>query len=133
MIVYETNRYAEDVCNKSNVRQQYSRINKWKPTNSEEFNVFIALLILQGIIRKPDLQMYFTTDELLSTSIFNKIITADRFQILLRMLHFENNQSSDSSLKKIWPVIEILRSSFKRLYRPGRFLNVDESFAPVQG
>ncbi|CAF1325070.1 unnamed protein product [Adineta steineri] len=132
-IVYETNCYAESICNNSNVRQRFSRLNKWEPTNTEEFNVFIALLILQGIIRKPELRMYFTTDELLATPIFSKIITADRFQILLRMLHFENDQGPDNSLKKIWPVVEALRNSFKKLYRPGRFLNVDESLHLYKG
>jgi len=47
------------------------------PINIEEMNVFIALLILQGIIRKPELEMYFATNELLATPIFNKVITAD--------------------------------------------------------
>ncbi|CAF4596301.1 unnamed protein product [Rotaria sp. Silwood2] len=39
MIVYETNRYAENICN--NPRRQYSRINKWEPTNIEELNFFM--------------------------------------------------------------------------------------------
>ena len=77
--------------------------------------------------------MYFSTDELLSTPIFNKIMTADRFQILLKMLHFESDQGLDNKLKKIWPVIEVLRSSFKRLYKPGRFLDVDESLHMYKG
>ncbi|CAF4506482.1 unnamed protein product [Rotaria sp. Silwood2] len=131
MIVYETNRYAENICN--NPRRQYSRINKWEPTNIEELNVFIALLIWQGIIKKSELQMYFTTDELLATPIFNKIITADRFQLLLKMLHFETDPNPDITLKKIWLVIEVLRSTFKRFYRPGRFLNVDESLHLFKG
>ena len=59
--------------------------------------------------------MYFSTNELLATPIFNKIMTANRFQILLKMLHFETDQGPDNKLKKIWPVIEALRSSFKRL------------------
>lgn len=58
LIVYETNRYAENKCNHSNPRRRYTRINKWEPTNIEEIHVFIALLILQGIIKQPDLQMY---------------------------------------------------------------------------
>ena len=133
LILFETNRYAESICNSSNVRQRYSRINKWEPTNAEEFNIFIALLILQGIIRKPELEMYFTTDELLTTPVFNKIMIADRFQILLKMLHFETNQGADNKLKKILPVIDALRSSFKSLYKPGRFLNVDESLHLYKG
>jgi hypothetical protein len=86
-IAYEKNRYGETMCNTSNPRQQYSRINKWQPTSIEEFNIFLAILILQGIIRKPELQMYFTTDELLATRIFSKILAADRLLMLLKMLN----------------------------------------------
>jgi hypothetical protein len=68
-------------------------------------NVFIALLILKGIVKKPKIEMYFATDELLATPIFNKIITANRFQILLKMLYFETDQAPDTALKKIWPVV----------------------------
>ncbi|CAF1542567.1 unnamed protein product [Adineta ricciae] len=77
--------------------------------------------------------MYFTTDELLATPIFNKIMTAGRFQILLKMLHFETNQDVNNKLKKISPVVEALRPSFKRLYKPRRFLNVDESLHLYKG
>ncbi|CAF1274903.1 unnamed protein product [Didymodactylos carnosus] len=122
-IVYETNRYAETMCNTSNPRQQYSRINKWQPTSIEEFNIFLAILILQGIIRKPELQMYFTTDELLATPIFSKILTADLFLMLLKMLHFETDEGSDAKLKKIWAVIEGLGSSFKD------YINPEDSYA----
>jgi len=67
----------------SNPRQHYSRINKWISTNIDEFNVFIALLVLQGIIRKPELQMYFSTDELLATPIFNKIMAVTGYAFTL--------------------------------------------------
>jgi hypothetical protein len=77
--------------------------------------------------------MYFTTDELLTIPIFNKIMNADRFQILLKMLHFETNQGTDDILKKVSPVIEALRSSCKRLYKSERFLNVDESLHLYKG
>ena len=77
--------------------------------------------------------MYFSTDELLATPIFNKIMTANRFQILLKMLYFETDQGPDNKLKKNWLVIEALRSSFKRLYKPGRFLDVDESLHMYKG
>ncbi|CAF1521639.1 unnamed protein product [Adineta ricciae] len=131
IIVHETNQYAENICNEPHSRR--SRVNQWERTSIEEFNVFLSLLILQEIIKKPELQMYFTTDELLATPIFNKIMTVDRFQLLLKMLHFQTDQDSDNTLKKIVPVVEILRSSFKRLYRPGRVLNVDESLHLYKG
>lgn len=69
--------------------------------NIEEMYVFIALLILQEIIRKSEFERYFTTDEILATLIFNKLITADRFHLLLKMLHFETDRGPETASKKI--------------------------------
>ena len=77
--------------------------------------VFIVLLILQEIIRKSELEMYFATDELFATPAFIKIITADRFQIFFKILHFKTDQGSDTTLKKFLLIIEVLSSSFKSL------------------
>jgi len=96
-------------------------------------NVFIASLILQGIIRKPELEIYVATDEFLARPTFNKIITANRFQILLKILHSETDQGSDTALKKIWSFIEVLLSSFKSLYKPRRILNVDDTLYLCKG
>ncbi|GFW84942.1 piggyBac transposable element-derived protein 4 [Trichonephila clavipes] len=49
MIVHETNRYAEQTIG-SSIPRRHSRSKKWEPTSKEEMHVFIALIILQGIV-----------------------------------------------------------------------------------
>lgn len=80
IIVYETNHYAESICN--NPHPRHSRVNPWKATSIEKFNVFIGLLMLHEIIKTLEVQMFFTTDKLLATSIFNKINTFERNVIM---------------------------------------------------
>ena len=47
VIVDETNRFA---------RQWHAT--SWKPVTGNDIKVFLGILILQGVIQKPDLQMY---------------------------------------------------------------------------
>ncbi|GFW28432.1 piggyBac transposable element-derived protein 4 [Trichonephila clavipes] len=57
LIVHETNRYAEQTIG-SSIPRKHSRSKKWEPTSKEEMPVFIALIILQGIIKKPTNEQY---------------------------------------------------------------------------
>ncbi|GFU13863.1 piggyBac transposable element-derived protein 4 [Trichonephila clavipes] len=53
MIVQETNRYAEQYIHKT-VCKEGSRWKKWTETNVEELRLFFAVLLLQGVIKKPE-------------------------------------------------------------------------------
>ena len=54
---------------------------------------FLSLYLLAGIIQKPSLSQYWSTDALLQTSVFNHIMSRNRFQMILQFIHF-----ADSSL-----------------------------------
>ena len=55
MIVTETNRNAE-----SKLRgMSEDKKSKWHPTTRNEIRVFLAITILQSIVKKPDLQLYW--------------------------------------------------------------------------
>ncbi|KAM3877043.1 kinesin-like protein KIF18A [Diretmus argenteus] len=53
------------------------------------------LFFLTGVIKKPDLKMYWSTDEMLATPFFNSSMSRNRFQIKWRFLHFSDNESND--------------------------------------
>ncbi|GFU31248.1 piggyBac transposable element-derived protein 4 [Trichonephila clavipes] len=53
MIVQETNGYAEQYIHKM-VCKEGSRWKKWTETNVEELRLFFAVLLLQGVIKKPE-------------------------------------------------------------------------------
>ena len=52
---------------------------------------FIALIFLMGVVYKPSIPLYWSTDELFHTPIFQKGMTCNRFQLILKFLHFNDN------------------------------------------
>ncbi|XP_067133197.1 piggyBac transposable element-derived protein 4-like [Centruroides vittatus] len=64
LIVSETNRYA--------LQQPRSSRHQWEPVTVGEIYTFLAICILQGIVKKPDERMYWSTNDLFFTSIFPK-------------------------------------------------------------
>ena len=90
-----------------------------------------------GIVYKPDLHMYWSTDIYYSTPAFSKIMKRDRFYLILKFLHVNNNETVDSEnpgwLHKVRPLIELLRERFRKVYSPGKNLSVDESLVLYKG
>jgi len=64
-------------------------------TNPTEMKTLIGLLILQGIVQKPEKGMYFSKREGIETPHFSQIMTEERFHLLLKFLHFSNNSKFD--------------------------------------
>ncbi|GFW14939.1 piggyBac transposable element-derived protein 4 [Trichonephila clavipes] len=101
MIVQETNRYAEQYIHKT-VCKEGSRWKKWTETNVEELRLFFAVLLLQGVIKKPEQEHYWFKRQTLSTPIFAKVIGRNRFLLLMKFLHFTNNEEFDKD-RHPWP------------------------------
>lgn len=65
-------------------------------------NVYIfSLMLLMTHVKKNNIKDYWSTSVLLSTPIFWKIMTQDRFLLLLRVLHFNDNHIPGDRLFKI--------------------------------
>jgi len=97
--------------------------------------LFIALILAMGIISKPELQLYWTRDYILQTPIFHETFSLKRFQLLLRYLHFVNDEDTDNNdhLRKIRPLLEMLRTSFRKTYMPEQNILLDESLMLFKG
>lgn len=137
-IVQQTNLYADQFLQKHTNLKPRSRLKKWYPTNSNEIRCFIALLVLQGIVKKPTLQMYFSRRECITTPFFYKIMTCDRFTLLSKFLHFEDNELHDqrtrsSKLTKIKTVLDNIVEKCQSLYIPQRDICIDESLLMWKG
>ncbi|GBN27429.1 hypothetical protein AVEN_131170-1 [Araneus ventricosus] len=68
-IVEETNRYAEDFFNKSDLTPS-SRALNWKNTDIKELNLFFGLLLLQGIVSKSVEAWYWSKRPIFKHSLF---------------------------------------------------------------
>ncbi|GFU78419.1 piggyBac transposable element-derived protein 4 [Trichonephila clavipes] len=70
-IVEETNKYAKQ-CIQSSVARQFSKSKFWLETTVEELYVFFALNILQGIVKKPGIDHYWSKRYSTNTPFFSK-------------------------------------------------------------
>ncbi|GFU95198.1 piggyBac transposable element-derived protein 4 [Trichonephila clavipes] len=138
LIVYETNRYAEQTIG-SSIPRRHSRSKKWEPTSKEEMHVFIALIILQGIVKKTTNEQYWSKIHSISTPFFSKVMSYRRFSLIYRFLHFSDNETFVTEthecpkLSKIWPVLKYLTIRFKEVITPDRDVTIDESMMLFKG
>ena len=86
-VVNETNRYAHQYLEENSEKADNTYFSAWTDTGILEMKKFFGLVILMGIIHKPNLPMYWSTDILYHIPIFSKILTRDRFCLLQKFLH----------------------------------------------
>lgn len=91
-LVTETNTFAEQFIRDNNLKRR-SRIHEWQPTDNKEIRQFFGLTILMGIIQKPNIQMYWSNDPLYSTPVFKQVMKRDRYLLILKFLHFNDNDN----------------------------------------
>ena len=74
-----------------------------------------------GIISKPEIHMYWSTDSIISTPIFSRLMRCDRFEQIRSMIHFTDsiNENSKDPLRKLSSFLEELqkKSVFKIIFR----------------
>ena len=100
-----------------------------------ELKVFFATCIMVGIVRKPDVMMYWSRNSMVETPLFSKTISRDRCRKLRKNLHFRYNTLDDESdrLFKIKPLLDAFLGLFRTTYLPAKHISVDESFLKFHG
>ncbi|KAM9319939.1 piggyBac transposable element-derived protein 4-like [Gastrophryne carolinensis] len=136
-IVTETNRYNEQ--QSATLRSKFSRNRKWEPVTKEDIWKFLGLILLAGVVGKPLQKWYWTTNKLLATPFFGTIMSECRFSLIMKNLHFTNNEEFDEAthpapkLKKIWEVYQMILKNFQQSYVPDRDISIDESLMAYKG
>lgn len=75
----------------------HSRVRKWHDVTRDELKVFFALTIAMGLCQKPDIDNYWSTNEIDTTPFFGNYMSRDRYLILLQNLHLTNNAQNTVS------------------------------------
>lgn len=133
-IVVETNRYAQQ--ENLQFRRPKSRRNTWVPTNRDEIKLFFCIVISIGLVRLPHLNLYWSKKSLYHNQFISSIMPRDRFLLILRFLHFNDNEGlleSGDKLYRIRPILDRLNERFRTVMTPGRDLVIDESMVPWRG
>ena len=132
-MVFQTNLYAEQVMN---VRKKLKgHVKEWVPTTKAELEQFLGLLLWMGLAKFPRLKSYWTTNILYANKI-KEIMPRDRFEKLLQMWHFSDNQDnslSNDKLRKITALTNKLLDRYKYVLIPGSDICIDETLVPFRG
>ena len=124
----ETNRYAVDWAAR-HPRAESSHMKAWVDVTEEELQCYLALRILMGIVKLPEVKNYWSTDPLLRQPTFPANMSRDRFAQITSKLHFKDNDlpHQGDPLFKIRPVVDTLLRTFKDVYVPHQTISIDES------
>jgi hypothetical protein len=96
----------------------------WTPVTLDELWIFLGLYFLMGIIRKPSMKDYWSTSPLLTTPVFPTAMSRNRFEAILRSLHFADNSRGDAQ-NKLWKLgsfLPDLVKTFEDRVNLGEFL-----------
>ena len=88
------------LCSKSNTEHiiaYYTSSSQtlWKPTNDEKIKKFLGLIIWMGVVKKEKIAKYWSTNPLYRNKVALCIMSRNRFQELLRYIHFADNITID--------------------------------------
>ena len=64
-----------------------AQLNKWEDTTPDEMKVFVAHLIVMGILEKNSLEQYWSRDSILNMPFFGHYMSRNCFQNILWNLH----------------------------------------------
>ena len=133
LLVTETNRYAEQKLHQDEMTD-HARMNRWKPTTSEEIKKFIGLMIWMGLVQTP-LVTCWSTDPIYNFPFPRSRMSRNRFELLLSNIHFANNETIEESsrLGKVLPLLNILTDNYQKVFSPGEDIVVDETMVPWRG
>ncbi|XP_015437540.1 PREDICTED: piggyBac transposable element-derived protein 4-like [Dufourea novaeangliae] len=134
LMVSETNRYAEQKLNKSDL-PPCSRMHKWKPTNPEEIKKFLGLILYMGVVKVNPIANYWSKSPLYNFQLPRTIMSRNRFELLLSNFHFANNESiaRNDRLGKIRPLFDKLEEKYQEILTPGEHIVIDETLIPWRG
>uniref|UniRef100_S4P9J6 PiggyBac transposable element-derived protein 4 n=2 Tax=Pararge aegeria TaxID=116150 RepID=S4P9J6_9NEOP len=114
-----------------------SRLSKWNDCDAAEMKKFLGLLIWMGLKKLPKISDYWSTDVLYENNVAKRVMSRNRFELLLRCWHFEDayyiGMTGTDRLIKIRRFVEILSKKFGQYKTPGEFLTVDETMVAFRG
>ncbi|KAJ8352145.1 hypothetical protein SKAU_G00236210 [Synaphobranchus kaupii] len=141
LMVTETNRYADQIHSASEMAP-HARLRDFKPTNRAEMETYLGIQVSMGLIKKPQITDYWSTNKnnLGWTPNYSRTMSRNRFQMITACLHFNNNrerverdQPGYNPLFKVRPLLDQVSSNFSSEYYPHEQLSIDESMVSFRG
>lgn len=105
----------------------------WVDTTVRE--MFGGLMVLMLLVKKHNIHDYWTKNTLIHIPAFGKFRTRDRYQLILKYTHFNENNNTDGGdgISKIRPVFNVVMVKFRDLIHLYQKLVIDESLILFRG
>ena len=103
--------------------------------DAEELKLLLAIIIVSGYIPLPRRRMYWEDREDSKNAAVASTMTRNRFDELLSIIHFSNNETLDKNDKmaKIRPLLSMLNERFLSFWPESQNISIDESMVPYYG
>ena len=120
--------------------KKHCRLNSCVDTTPSDIKLFIAHILLMGLMKKPDLEKYWNTKSKTNIPFFGQYMSRNRFQSVLWNFHVNDDSQNPArgrpghdALCKIRPFVNMLERNFMYAYKPSKALSFDEACCPFKG
>ncbi|XP_077971708.1 uncharacterized protein LOC144425849 [Styela clava] len=91
-ITSQTNLYAEQEKQRiGDSATPRSYVSEWKPVTVAEIKVFLGIILVMGLVKKPLLRTYWSKKPMYASSFCSSLMPRDRFLSILTFLHLNDN------------------------------------------
>jgi len=98
IVVDQTNLYVQQqIAKMPRPVTKHARSEEWKRVTVIELKKFLGLIFVTGIVRKPKLELYWSTRKIFQTPVFQQTMSRNRFQLIQRYLHFNDNNAAGTN------------------------------------
>ena len=116
------------------------RSRPWEEVTREELMAYIGMLFYMGIVRLPQIEMYWSDKHELIRQHISEVMPLVRFQQISRFLHLNDNEREVKAgvtgydpLYKVRPLLDIIASTFESEYNLNESITIDEAMIPFKG
>ena len=92
---------------------------------------FLGLIFLTGIVLKPKLELYWSRREIFRTPVFSKTLSRNRFQLIQRYLHFNDNNAAGTNEDRLYHHLTSRKARAEHLHLLQQ--NVPQKMTPLAG
>jgi len=101
----------------------------------DEIKAFLAIMIFMGYHKLPAMRDYWSSDSDMGIEFVQKLMPRQRFEEILRNLHFTDNENAnlEDRAYKIRSIINHFNESFQKRLPPTRNQSIDEHMVTFKG
>ena len=96
-------------------------LNNWEDTSPDEMKVFVAHLIVMGILKKNSLEQYWSRDSILNMPFFGHYMSRNHFQNILWNLHIsdpdetnpQKGEANHDPLFLVRPMVDMMQRNVR--------------------